>query len=202
MSFTVGLAIFASALATGLGSYIRAAATEERSIREDMVLESAAAAVLGRLAAGDTVATAGKSENGGRTIEVAVSPTSLRIDLATDDAETIRIAGVKAGFRIDPNTARASEGLAVLSAQMRLGPSAEDCLRRSFTYGRGGQPKSGAAASPATIRVQPGDQVDVRISTSSAPATVLWVRARFTDDETGWALHDYRRLRGVTPCAD
>ncbi len=202
MSFTVGLAIFASALATGLGSYIRAVATEERLIREDIVLESAAAAVLGRLAAGDTVASVEANERQGRSIKVSVSPTSLRFDLATDEAEAIRIAGAKAGLQIDPEVARVSEGLAVLSAQMRLGPSAEDCLRQSFTYGRGGQSMGGATTLPATIRVQPGDQVDVRASTSGAPATVLWVRARFTDDESGWALHDYRRLRGVTPCAD
>jgi hypothetical protein len=200
MSFTVGLAVFAAALATGLGSYIRAAVSEEQSIRERILLESAAVTVLGELASGGAVRVHGAREIDGRPVEVSVTPTSMRIDLATDDAESVRAGGAKLGLAIDPNIARAAPGLATLSAGMNLDASEEDCLRQAFTYGRGGQARSDTAALPDAFNVQSGDQVDVRVSTTGHAPTVLWVRARFTDDRSGWALHDYRRLRPTKPC--
>jgi len=198
MSFTVGLAIFAGALSVSLLSYIRATASEERFIRESIVLESAAYTVLAQLAVGDTMASRGSVDIGGRTVEVLTTPTSVRADLASDDAATLKSAGSRVGLNVDPEVAKAAGGLAALSARLRLDASAEDCLRQVFTYGRGGQAR--ATSTPRAFAVAPGDQVDLRVSIPGQSSTVLWLRARFTDAQTGWSLHDYRRLQNVTPC--
>lgn len=199
MSFTVGLAIFAGGLSVGLRAYIRSAAREERSVRETILLESAAFDVLARLAAGETVSASGATTVGGRRVESQVTPTSMRADLAADDAATLRHDGMAVGLSIDPEIAKAADGLSTLSAKLGLDASAEDCLRQVFTYGRGGQARA-AVAPQAAIAVEPGDQVDLRLAIPGRPTTVLWLRARFTDARTGWSLHDYRRLQNVRPC--
>jgi len=198
MSFTVGLAIFAGALSVSLLSYIRATASEERFIRESILLESAAYTVLAQLAAGDTIAARASADIGGRTVEVLITPTSVRADLVSDDAATLKSVGSSVGLSIDPEVTKAAGGLAALSARLGLDASAEDCLRQAFTYGRGGQTR--ATSMPRAFAVAPGDQVDLRVSIRGQSATVLWLRARFTDAQTGWSLHDYRRLQNVTPC--
>lgn len=198
MSFTVGLAIFAGALSVSLLSYIRATASEERFIREHILLESAASTLLAQLAAGDTMAARSSTDIGGRTVEVLITPTSVRADLVSDDAATLKSAGSSVGLSIDPKVARTAGGLAALSTRLRLESSAEDCLRQVFTYGRGGQAR--ATSLPEAFAVVPGDQVDVRVSIPGRSGTVLWLRARFTDAQTGWSLHDYRRLQNVMPC--
>jgi hypothetical protein len=99
-----------------------------------------------------------------------------------------------------PPSAGGDQPWSILQVGLRLNASEEDCLRQVFTYGRGGQAGSDAAALPDTFNVQSGDQVDVRVSTTGHAPAVLWVRARFTDDRSGWALHDYRRLRPTQPC--
>lgn len=200
MSFTVGLAIFAGGLATGLRSYIQATVAQERAIREKIRLESAAATLLGELAAGQAVSSERSLVIDGRAVALVTTPTSLLVDPAVDDARTVREAGGRAGLPIDPEVARDAAGLARLAAVMHLNASREDCLRRVLTYGRGGQPRGDAEALPDAFTVRPGDQVDIRASLSGDRESVLLLRARFTDARTGWVLHDYRRLRGVEPC--
>lgn len=200
MSLTVGLAIFAGALATGLRSYIRAMASQERAISEKIRLESAVTILLGEFADGKAVPLERSLVIGGQPVDLMTTPTSLRVDPRVDDVRTVEEAGRQAGLLIDPEVARNAPGLAQLSAMMKLNASQEDCLRRVFTYGRGGQPRGRAEALPEAFTVEPGDQLDIRASLSSDDQSVLWLRARFTDARTGWVLHDYRRLRGVAPC--
>lgn len=197
MSLTVGLAIFAGAVATGTASYIRTTGSEARVIRERIGLESAAATVLGRAAEGLAVQAETEVAIDGRSYRVSLSPTSQKVDLATDDEATLRKAAAAAGIVMEPEQARSAKGLANLSNLLRLDASAEDCLRTRFTYGRGEQARSDRGLPPS-LMVEAGDQLDVRITSDDAPGAVLWMRARFLDE--AWALHDYRRLQGVTAC--
>ncbi|QDH72319.1 hypothetical protein [Brevundimonas sp. M20] len=197
MSLTVGLAIFAGAVATGTASYIRATGSEAGTIRERIGMESAAATVLGRAAEGLTVQAETEVAINGVTYRVSLTPTSQKVDLATDNETALTQAAEAVGIVVDSELARSATGLANLSNLLRLNASDEDCLRARFTYGRGGQSRSEGDRPPA-LTVAPGDQLDVRVASNVVPGTVLWMRARFLDQ--AWALHDYRRLQGVTVC--
>lgn len=199
MSFTLGLAIFGGGIAVGLRAYVRAVIDQERSIRDTMAAESAAAGVLGELAAGGTIAGVSDRVVDGRTFPVLVTSTSAKIDLVAD-APTEVVGALRELGGASPRDVRSLPGLADLSTRMRLGAAQEDCLRRTFTYGRGGQPRVPPAAGLTQLTARAGDQMDVRVGASRPGGPVLWLRARFTGDASGWRLHDYRALGGEAVC--
>lgn len=198
MSFAFGLALFGGALAVTLRAYLVAAADETQEIRARIALESAAATVLGELAAGGAVKPHAEVGIDGDRRTVRVTIPGTKVDPARDSPGAVAEAGRTAGLVVDPDFAATAGGLVEVSAHHRLNASREDCLRQVFTYGRGGAPLIDRSAPPEDLMVRAGDQVDLRIQASSGP--VLWVRARFTGAETGWRLHDYRLLHGATPC--
>lgn len=195
MSFTLGLAILGGALTLGVQNYLRTVSHQERAVREAIRLESAANQILGRAAAGEAIEL-GASEVSGAVVEVSL--TGAKIDIRTDSSEVIEKAGEELGLPIRLAPARAASGLAELSNALGLSASQEDCLRRVFTYGRGGAPLVRPEDLPKPWLARAGDQVDIRVTVEGA-STVLWVRARFTGRENGWRVHDYRRLSGLCP---
>lgn len=197
MSFATGLAVFGGALAVGLQAYLAAAADEAREIRTRIALESAVAATLGGLTAGQAVPLeqpAGSPDGVG----ILITLVSAKVDPAVDDPEHVQTALAKAGVgstgAVDSSEA---PDLATLSRRLRLSAAAEDCLRRALTYGRAPAARAEAAMIPAIQGVSAGDQVDVRASDG---VQALWVRARFTGRADGWVVHDYRRLTGPFTC--
>lgn len=192
MSFALGLAILAGGLSLGLRNYLTAAARQERSLRDLILLESAVAAELGEISAGGDLELSGATRSGATAVSVVLSLPAAKIDLAEDPDESIAHGAEALGLALDPAVARRASGLADLSRRLRLSAADEDCLRAVFTYGRGGAPRIEAADLPLATTLRAGDQVDVRAAIAQGP--VLWVRARFTGRETGWALHDHRRL--------
>lgn len=199
MSFALGLAIFGGALAVGLRAYLSASVDQTREIRTRIALESAAATVLGELAAGGRLAAEVETDLSGRGQQVLVTPPGLKVDLASDMSEAVAQAAREAGLDIDPTFSAAAGGLARVSAHHRLSATQEDCLRRVFTYGRGGVPRL-QAGDVTDAQIRAGDQIDLRVHANGEPGDVLWLRARFTGAETGWRVHDYRRLLGVEAC--
>jgi len=199
MSFTFGLAVFGGALAAGLHAYLTASAWEARDIRTRIALESAAATVLGGLAAGGPVTAEIETASDGSGQRVSIMVPASRADLAEDAPETIAAAAKAVGLVLDPSFTSRARGLAEVSAHHRLSAPQEDCLRQAFTYGRGGAPMMTARGLEGA-RLRAGDQVDLRIQAADPARTVLWMRARFTGSETGWQVHDHRLLRGVTAC--
>lgn len=198
MSFAFGLAVFGTAMAVGLRAYLSAAADEGRDIRIRIALESAAASALGELAAEGAAKPQYETAFAGDRQTVSVTLTGAKVDPAWDSAKVVADAARPVGLVLDPDFAATAGGLANLSGHHRLNASREDCLRRVFTYGRGGAPRIEEPAAIGGLAIRAGEQVDLRVQASSGP--VLWVRARFTGGDTGWRLHDYRRLHGVTAC--
>ncbi|MDI6623496.1 MAG: hypothetical protein QME55_02090 [Brevundimonas sp.] len=199
MSFALGLAIFGGALAVGLRTYLAASVDQTREIRTRIALESAAATVLGELAAGGRLAAEAERILSGDGQQVLVMLPGMKVDLASDPPDAVAEGTREVGLDIDPIFSAAAGGLALVSAHHRLSATQEDCLRRVFTYGRGGAPRLevGGLEDP---EVRAGDQVDLRVYAKGELGHVLWLRARFTGGETGWRIHDYRRLNGVETC--
>lgn len=201
MSFAFGLAVFGGALAVGLRAYLVTTASEARDVRARIALESAAAEVLGQLAAGASPAVASRT-HASSTISVSrpIGKFDLGVDAPADYQEPLREIGV------DPlavRSLRTVPGMAEASRILRLSASQEDCLRQGFTLGRApaDRVEPRALADLASTKLLAGDQVDIRVSAAAGGAAdVLWIRARLTGNETGWAVHDYRRLRGAVGC--
>jgi hypothetical protein len=200
MSFAFGLAVFGTALAVGLRAYLAAAVSEEQTIRNRIRLESAAAAVLGELADGQSTPTTGQRTIGDRTISLALSRPGTKLDLAGDEPAALLEALIRQGLGPEQGAAwRDARSLAEMSARLSLSTAEEDCLRRRFTYGRA--PALIDEGAPPTPQAGAGEQVDLRASLVGPQGDeVLWVRARFTGGRTGWKVHDYRRLRGAATC--
>ena len=203
MSFAFGLVVFGTALAVGLRAYLAAAVSEEQGIRTRIVLESTSAAVLGEIAGGRPSPRIVQRSIGSRQVTIELSRTDAKFDVLTDEEALVVDALSDQGFgRVSAESWRGTQGLTDLSSRLRLDAAREDCLRRGFTYGRAPAPLNREATSAnRTVQAGAGDQWDVRASlTGRSGDDVLWVRARFTGGETGWALHDYRRLRGKATC--
>jgi hypothetical protein len=201
MSFAFGLAVFGTALAVGMRAYLAAAVLEEQTIRNRMALESAAAAVLGELASGQSTQTTGPRTIGNRSIFLTLSRPGTKLDLAGDEPAALLEALIRQGLgRPEHGVAwRDARSLAEMSARLRLSTAEEDCLRRRFTYGRA--PALIDEGAPLTPQAGAGEQLDIRASLIGAQGDeVLWMRARFTGGRTGWKVHDYRRLRGAATC--
>ena len=198
MSFAFGLAVFGTALAVGLRTYLAAAADETGDIRERIAMESAAAAVLGELAAGASSGSQPEFAFGAGRQSVLMMLPGAKVDPGSDAAATVAEAGRRVSLTIAPDVAATARGLVDLSRRLRLSAGEEDCLRRAFTYGRQGAPRIERPESLKGLVMRAGDQVDLRIQSSTGP--VLWVRARFTGGATGWRLHDYRRLQEASAC--
>lgn len=203
MSFAFGLAILGTTLVAGLGAYLSAASREERSVRDRIALESAAAEVLGQLAAGAQVEPYVQKQIDGRTVSVEVSSVVAKRDLRSDPTENLKAALGAAGM---PGVAALRledvSDLAAASRQGGLDGPHEDCLRRGFTFGRAPAPFDPAPQEDMVAPPQAGGQLDLRAGLrTSRGEEVLWIRARFTGRENGWLLHDYRRLRGRCPSA-
>lgn len=202
MSFAFGLAVFGGALAVALRAYLVTAAAEVRDVRVRIALESAAAEVLGQLAAGAVPEVAARIE-GSPVISLSrpIGKFDPGVDPPTDYQKALLAIGV------DPSVVRkplsTAGGMAEVSRILRLTASQEDCLRQMFTLGRAPADRVDPRAleSMTFAGLSAGDQVDVRVSAEADGAgEVLWIRARLTGNEAGWALHDYRRLRGVAGC--
>ncbi|HYC74694.1 hypothetical protein [Brevundimonas sp.] len=201
ISFATGLALFGGALAVGLQAYLAAAADEAREIRTRIALESAVAAALGRLTAGQSAALEQPAEASGKP-DILISLVSAKADSAADDLEVVRAALAQAGVEmtgsVDPSE---TPDMASLSRRLRLNAAAEDCLRRALTYGRAPAVRAEAVAISAIQGVSAGDQLDVRARLQTEDGErALWVRARFTGRADGWVVHDYRRLTGPFTC--
>lgn len=210
MSFTVGLAILGGALTTGLLAYLGAASTEQRRTLDRISLESAAAAALGRIAAGEGVSLKPRAlppvQLNGRTILIQTSLPEGKYDLRGDPEPLILEALEKHGFDTFLPDPPADGGLETMSRAWGLSSSQEDCLRRFATLGRAPEeirPDVVEEKLEGAFTAMAGDQVDLRVELPTSPgAYVLWVRARFTGQSEGWKLHDYRALQlpGPSPC--
>jgi hypothetical protein len=201
MSFAFGLAVFGTALAVGLRAYISAAVSEEQTIRTRIALESAVAAVLGEMASGRSSPVTVQRAIGNRSITLELSRPGVKFDFVGDGEPVLIAALTRQGFGGARETSwRGARTLTEMSSRLRLDAAGEDCLRRRFTYGRAPAPIEGGTP-PATLQAGVGEQVDIRSSVTGAQGDdVLWLRARFTGGETGWKVHDYRRLRGRATC--
>lgn len=206
MSFTLGLAILGGAVATGLQNYIRSASAEQRRLSDRIALETAAATLLGQIAAGRPVPLKATSlpqaQVNGRSIAIEVSLPEGKRDLRGDQPE--EIAAVFEALGINSST-KDFRNLEALSQLRGISPSQEDCLRRVATLGRAPEeyrPSIADGSLDETFTVSAGDQIDLRLSLVNPPARVLWIRARFTGQGSGWKLHDYRNLTLATetPC--
>lgn len=203
MSFAFGLAVFGTALAVGLRAYLFAAVSEEQEIRSRIALESAAAAVLGEMASGQPSSTPVQRTIGNRSITLELSRPGAKLDLGTDGDVVLLDALARQGLGGAQGTSwRGIRTLTEMSSRLGLDAAEEDCLRRRFTYGRAPAPiEVGTPSETLDLPAGAGEQVDVRASLSGARGDdVLWLRARFTGGETGWKVHDYRRLRGRATC--
>lgn len=206
MSFTLGLAILAGAVATGLQSYLRAASAEQRRTLDRISLETAAAATLGRMAAGAGVplktTTLTPERWNGRTIALQVSLPEGKHDLYGDPAESVMQVLQDLDFKHPLDDLEEIERLSDLSAIWALDAAQEDCLRSRLTLGRAPEefhPVIADGDLEGTFTASAGDQVDLRASLDGPSTTlVLWTRARFTGQRSGWKLHDYRQLT-LTP---
>jgi hypothetical protein len=177
MAFALGRAIVGVSLVSGLNAYVRGAAQQERRLRTDIRLESAANAVLGLMVAGEPV----PAEIDGVSVEVTDPKTKL--DPPMDPPEELGEV----------------DGLAAASAALKLSAGEDDCLRHIVTFGRAPADRSPAGLMPSTAA---GDQVDLRMYVGfQGRDEVLWARARFTGDEGGWLLQDHRRLTGKFSCS-
>lgn len=203
MAFTVGLAILGGALTTGLLAYLNAASAEHRRTLDRISLESAATAVLGRIAAGEDVSLTPTSlppeQINGRMISVEVSSPMGKYDPRGDPESLVADALKARGFDRPVKEIVDAGGLGNASNIWKLSSSEEDCLRRFLTYGR-----APAELSPDLAQKEPegpaviaaGDQLDLRLELQTASDfQILWVRARFTGQGGGWKLHDYRALQ-------
>jgi hypothetical protein len=151
MSFAFGLAVFGTALAVGMRAYLAAAVLEEQTIRNRMALESAAAAVLGELASGQSTQTTGPRTIGNRSIFLTLSRPGTKLDLAGDEPAALLEALIRQGLgRPEHGVAwRDARSLAEMSARLRLstairasliGAQGDEVLwmRARFTGGRTG----------------------------------------------------------------
>lgn len=203
MSFAFGLAVLGGALSVGLRSYLTTATRQERDIRATIALESAAADVLGRLAAGGQGASP-NPKSGPVEVTLELSRPNAKVDLAADAGSLVRQTLDSDGL-IDAGAPLPAldGGLAKASRVLGLNARQEDCLRRHATFGRAPAarvegPAAGLPVGPAIA----GDQIDVRASLKDGDRDeVLWLRVRFTGRETGWLVHDYRRLSGTATCS-
>lgn len=203
MSFAFGLAVFGTALAVGLRAYVFAAVAEEQTIRTRIALESAAAAVLGEMASGRSSATTAQRTVGNRSITLELSRPGAKFDLVADGESVLSDALARYGFGGAREISwREVRTLTEMSSRLRLDAAGEDCLRRRFTYGRAPAPiEVGTPSEVLNLQAGAGEQLDIRSSASGARGDdVLWLRVRFTGGETGWKVHDYRRLRGTATC--
>ncbi len=204
MSFAFGLAIFGTALAVALRAYLAATGAEEQTIRTRIALESASAAVLGEMVAGQPSAPIGLRQIGTRSLTVTLSRPDAKLDFEGDGSTALSEALARQGLAAAGDGSwRGARNLAEVSARLGLSAAEEDCLRRAFTFGRSPAPLSPEAGSAdPPLRLGAGDQLDLRASVSGARVRdeVLWLRVRFTGGETGWKVHDYRRLRGQVAC--
>ena len=201
MSLAFGLAVFGTALAVGLRAYLSASVAQERDIRTRIVLESAAAELLGQMAAGRTV-PASQTVLGGRVVVLEVSQPMEKLDFIGDGDDVLVPALTEMGVgQFDRAILGRAADLTAVSQGLRLSAEKEDCLRRAFTYGRAPAPMETATTGVAAPGLAAGDQVDIRVSLRDRNTDrVLWIRARFSGRESGWALHDYRLIRGVASC--
>lgn len=203
MSFAFGLAVFGTALAVGLRAHLSAAVSEERAIRSRIALESAAAAVLGELASGRPTPATVQRTIDGQTITLELSRPGAKLDLVGDGEAILLGTLARQGLEGVPATSwRGARNLTEMSSRLGLSAAGEDCLRRRFTYGRAPALMDDARSpDPFPVQAGAGEQADIRASLSGARGDdVLWLRARFTGGETGWKVHDYRRLRGAATC--
>lgn len=207
MAFTIGLAILAGALTTGLLAYLSAANAEHRRTLDRISLESAAAAALGRMAAGEDMslrpATLAALQLNGRTITVQTSLPEGKYDLRGDPEPLVLEALKTHGLAGGPLDAAAGGGLEAVSRAWRLSSGQEDCLRRFATLGRAPEeirPDLVNGKLEGAFKAAAGDQVDLRAESPTPSGTrVLWVRARFAGQGEGWRLHDYRMLQLQEP---
>lgn len=207
MSFAFGLAVFGTALAVGLRSYLVAAATEQREILDRITLESATHDVLGRLSAGETHAIRPSRladvQLNGRSVGVGLSLPEGKHDPGIDsDAtvlEALRNRGLleEAGRNSGPSS---FDNLEAMSRGWQLSAVREDCLRAWITFGRSPEEFRSEAApgegTGLTRTISSGDQVDVRAALDSGSGQrVLWMRVRFSGSAIRpWQVHDFRRL--------
>jgi hypothetical protein len=194
MAFALGRAIVGVSLVSGLNAYVRGAAQQERRLRTDIRLESAANAVLGLMVAGEPV----PAEIDGVSVEVTDPKTKL--DPPMDPPEEVAAALRAVGIGMVPGIELGEvDGLAAASAALKLSAGEDDCLRHIVTFGRAPADRSPAGLMPSTAA---GDQVDLRMYVGfQGRDEVLWARARFTGDEGGWLLQDHRRLTGKFSCS-
>lgn len=204
VSFAFGLATLGTAVAVSVRAYISASTGQEREILDRIALETGAFETLGHLAAGASVPATQTRTVNGRPVTLALSLPGTKLDLGADPAviltEALEQAGVlaKGGELPKPHPA----DLAAFSQAMGLNADGEDCLRQGFTYGRAPAVRTiGSNLEEPVLGVRAGEQVDVRAQIDrGALQKVLWLRARFSGGESGWALHDYRRLQGHFGC--
>lgn len=198
MAYALGLATLAGTLTAGFINYVRVARATEARLIADIQLESAATAVLGRLAEGLPVSEL--TLDNGKTAVLLQSPLA-KIDPAMDlVAEIERALEAFLGRKVPAGQLAAQPGLLAASRTLKLDAREEDCFRRRFTFGR-----APAERFPdfEQVRFSAGEQLDLRVSIwSDGRDEVLWLRARLTGDDHGWQLHDYRRLSGAATCRD
>tara|TARA_R110002051_G_scaffold41530_7_gene86142 strand:+ start:27024 stop:27725 length:702 start_codon:yes stop_codon:yes gene_type:complete len=204
VSFAFGLATLGTAVAVSVRAYISASTGQEREILDRIALEAGAFETLGHLAAGASVpATQARTVNG-RTVTLALSLPGTKLDLRADPAVILaealeQVSVIAKGGELP--VPRPSD-LAAFSQAMGLNADGEDCLRQEFTYGRAPAVLSSEPKTDDQILVSSaGEQIDVRAQLDrGALQKVLWLRARFSGGESGWALHDYRQLQGRFGC--
>jgi hypothetical protein len=201
MAFAVGLAIFGSALSTGLRAYLTTAAAEQRDILDRIALESAMNATLGQMVSNreSPVALVSEQSINGRVVKVELASPVFKYDLNGDDEEELMEALdpiAKSGKGRD--TTNGIRTLDQLVRTWRLSTKEEDCARRRVTAGRAPAPRLADDVSSAELIAVAGvgDQLDLRASiTSDRGELVMWVRARLTGQPTRpWRYQDYRIL--------
>ncbi|WP_162938766.1 hypothetical protein [Brevundimonas naejangsanensis] len=202
VSFAFGLATLGAALAVSARSYLVSAASRERAILDRISLESVAAQTLADIAIKrERPSQALQLEPvliNGRLIMVEASIPEIKVDLAMDDDEVIRSA--MGGTKDHGEVFKGISGMAAWASAAGLSTVEEDCIRRVATFGRA--PETFAASlrlpeAPLNVRLERGDQVDVRAILKKGRADqVLWVRARFDNPQVAWRVHDYRKLDG------
>lgn len=202
VSFAFALVTLGTALAVSLRGYLAAAGRTERAILDRISMESAAAAHLGKVAAGEAVAVRPLSQAeillNGRRIALETSLPDGKRDPSTDTSAEISEAFAQAGLTTPVGPLK-STSLAALSESEKLSSSQEDCLRRWVTFGRSPAPyEPGARQGSTEDEVQglsAGDQLDLRLSLRGRQGvSVLWLRVRMVGGNEGWVLHDYRPL--------
>lgn len=199
VTFAFGLATLGTALAVSVRSYVTSATLRERAIVDRISLESAAAQTLAQIAThGERPLSAEHWPTvkfNGREVGVEVSTPDTKIDLGMDKEGLTR--QVVQALALDRNASNEAKSLVAWVRDAGVSSEQEDCLRRKATYGRAPEVlRVLSAGETSSTVIAAGDQADLRLSIKRPLDTsILWVRARFTEMQGEWALHDYRNLK-------